>query len=178
VTDEPTATGAHRSPARGPSRRTFLISGGIAVVLGAGGGVATELRRPGPRHKTPTPPPANLVSALAAERSLIASIDASLRGTGASRDVLSQLRADHVAHEQALLGALALASDPEAPAPTPSPSPRTSTTVPALTDAQLRTAERRASSQAAVRAGRMTGRDATLLASIAACEATHAELLA
>ena len=48
-------------------------------------------------------------------------------------------------------------------------TPRTAT--------QLRTAEFRASEAAAGRAARVDGRLATVLASIAACEATHAALL-
>jgi hypothetical protein len=44
--------------------------------------------------------------------------------------------------------------------------------------AQLRQGETDASRAAAHRARQLTGRNAALLASIAACEASHAELLA
>jgi hypothetical protein len=146
-------------------------------VLGAGGGVATELRRPKPRKKTPVPPPAVLVAALAAERALLTSLDVSLAASPSSRELLTQLRTDHLAHEQALLAAIAQASDPDA-RPSPSATPTTPITRPQpLTTARLRSAEQLASGQAADRAAQLTGRNATLLASIAACEATHAELL-
>lgn len=173
VTDEPTGTGAHSSAARGPSRRAFLLSGGIALVAGAGGGVGAELLRPKPAAKPAPQPPALLVAALASERSLIASVDGSLASSPMSRGALTQIRADHVAHERALLAALAQATSSN----TPSPPPTQTSTPPALTDAQLRSAEQAASSLAAARARRTSGRNATLLASIAACEATHAELL-
>jgi hypothetical protein len=42
----------------------------------------------------------------------------------------------------------------------------------------LRATELAASTAAAARASRLAGRDAAVLASIAACEATHAEVLA
>jgi hypothetical protein len=136
--------------------------------------VATELLRPRPRKKTPAPPPAVLVAALATERALITSLDVSLAASPSSRATLTQLRTDHLAHEQALLAAIAQASDQDA---RPPPSATPTTRPEPLTTARLRSAEQRASGQAAVRAAQLTGRDATLLASIAACEATHAELL-
>jgi hypothetical protein len=175
VTDEPTATGAHRAPARGPSRRAFLVGGGIAVVVGSGAGVAAELLQPEPVKKRPPAPPAVLVAALAQERALIASLDVALAASGAPLATLTQVRTDHVAHEQALVAALSQAAGPGAASP--SPSPTRTTRPPALTTAELQSAEKLASSRAAVRAAGMTGRNATLLASIAACEATHVELL-
>jgi hypothetical protein len=163
---------AHAAPGRRPpgiSRRGLLL-GGVAVVLAGGGGVAAGVLRP-VAHERPTGrPPADLVAALAAERALIASIDATTGGDAAVRTALRQIRADHVAHHSALQGAVAAY-----PRAAPEPSPRSAQ---ALDVAGLRTAEQRASAQAATRAARLSGRPAALLASIAACEASHGELLA
>jgi hypothetical protein len=86
--------------------------------------------------------------------------------------MLGQLRADHVAHRDALLAALDEALGATSPRPTAAPPAAGS-----LTRAELRVAEQAASAQAAAHAAQLAGRDAALLASIAACEAGHAELL-
>ena len=155
------------------SRRGVLL-GGAAVVVAAGTGVAVGALRPLPEPDKPTGrPPADLVAALAAERVLIAAIDATTGGSPAVRIALRQVRADHVAHRAALQGAVD--AYPEPPADNPLSSP--GGTVAALTVAGLRGAEEHASARAATRAARLTGRYAALLASIAACESSHAVLL-
>jgi hypothetical protein len=166
---------AHAAPndrrSTGVSRRGLLL-GGAAVVVAAGGGVAVAALRPIAKPDKPTGrPPADLVAALDSERLLIAAIDATTGGSPPVRTALRQVRADHVAHQVALQAAVN--TYPGALAGNPPSSPGA---VAALTVAELRTAEERASARAATRAARLTGRQAALLASIAACESTHAVL--
>lgn len=172
MTEQSTAT-AQRS---GPSRRAFLIGSGAAVVLGAGGGVAVGALEPGPHRDLPPEPPAVLVAALAAEQALIASIKASTGGGATVQAKLALVAADHLKHAtvlQALIEETGAAPQPAVPSGSPGD------TQPATPQplAQLVTAEQSASAAAAKWAAALSGRDATLLASIAACEATHVELL-
>ncbi|SHG75768.1 hypothetical protein SAMN05443575_2709 [Jatrophihabitans endophyticus] len=159
------ATAPHRS------RRWFLAGAGTVVLAGGGGVGAAFLRRESGTHAER--PPAPLRAAVAAERRLIADLDATTGGTASVRGVLVQARADHAAHLRALEAVVAGYGAPAAAATasrSPAGTPRSA--------AELRAAEHRASQQAAARAGTLHGRSAALLASIAACEATHAELLA
>jgi hypothetical protein len=143
----------------------------LGVLVAGGGGVtAGALQRLPVAHREP--PPAELVAALAAERSLIAGIDATTGGDASVRTALRLIRADHAAHLDALQAA-ARAYPGASSSTSPSAPPAT-----ALTRAALRDAERAASTRAAAQAASLSGAAATLLASIAACEATHAELLA
>ncbi len=165
MTDVPPPTGR-------PSRRGFLLGTGLAVVS-AGGGVAAGLlvTRPKPDEVTA---PAELVAAADAERVLIAALDASLADNPGLAPVLRQVRADHAAH----LGALAASVAAVVGVPSESASPTGPSTPPAALDsAGLRRAEQLAAKTAAARALRVGGTEAALLASIAACEATHVELL-
>lgn len=155
---------------RGTSRRWFL-AGAAAVLLGGGAGVAAEFVHTRHPAAPPSPPgpPAALSAAAVAERRLIADLDATTGGTPAVRQIIVAARADHADHLAALEDLLATY-----PAPGPAPDrlpgkPRTR--------AQLRTAEQRASSAAARHAEALDGARAALLASISACEATHAELM-
>jgi hypothetical protein len=163
-----------RSQPQRRTRRWFLVSG-AAVLVGAGGGVAADLaqhrRRPRPRPAAP----AELRAAVAAERALVADLDATTGGSAQVRTLLTQLRADHAAHLTALAGLVATygsAGSSASASATPPAAPGTARSV-----AQLRAAEQQASTTAAARAGRLTGAHAALLASIAACEASHADLL-
>jgi hypothetical protein len=159
----------------GPSRRTVLAGGGLVLAAAAAGvaaGVASD--RSGAAGSTGPVQPDELRAAAAAERTLIAAVDAALtESSGPRRHTLRSIRADHVAHLAALEAAAAQVagtSPPTASAPArsrPSGGP-----------AALRTGEQRAAGAAAARALRLSGRDAALLASIAACEAAHAEWLA
>jgi hypothetical protein len=154
---------------RGVSRRAVLLSG-LATLAAAGGGVTiAALQQVDPDSSGPEPPP-DLVSALMAERSLIASLDASMAREPALAALARAARADHVAHVAALEAAVAAY---------PRTAISSSSTPPAqaLTQAALRAAEQQASVTAAARAAALSGRDAALLASIAASEASHAELL-
>jgi hypothetical protein len=158
-------------PAKARISRRWFLAGGGAVLIGGSAGVLAGLRpdRPAPQR---TPPPATLLAALEAERDLIANLDATTGGTPAVRRVIVAARRDHAAHLAALQALVP--PSPAAPASATSSAP----TGTARTAAQLRDAERAASSRAARRAATLHGAEAVLLASIAACEATHAELLA
>lgn len=147
--------------------RRVLLGAGVVV---AAGGVGAAVGGLSPRRHRPDPPaPApQLSQALAREYSLIADLDAALP----TRPQLRNVRDDHAAHAEALRAAIA-----RYPAPAPSPS---STGPPAVArpTAQLRASELAAAKAAAAESAALTGSDAALLASISACEATHAELLA
>ncbi|HLY32895.1 MAG TPA: hypothetical protein VKQ07_00055 [Jatrophihabitantaceae bacterium] len=151
------------------SRRAVLV-GTAAVVLGAGGGVAAgELRRLHPHHSG-IPAPADLVAALSAEWTLIARVEYAVARGSVAHGAVAAIRADHGAHADALVAALrdyAPAQVPTAPVQT-APASRL----------QLRAAESAAATRAAAAAARLDGRVAVLLASIAASEASHAEVLA
>jgi hypothetical protein len=150
----------------GTSRRWFL-AGGAAVLLGGGAGVLAEVLHENPPAPA-TPAPGALISAVDAERVLLATIDA--MPDGPHRAVVAQIRADHTAHLHALRRLLATY-----PPPTRTPSHPGFTRPRTL--AQLRGVETYAAADAARRAAALDGAAAALLASIAACEATHAELL-
>lgn len=155
------------------TRRSVLIGSG-AVILAAGGGVAAGLLRPVHTYRPPDPP-RQLHDALRAEDQLIAGLDAALRARAAEDELLAQLRADHVEHRRAIEGAIG--------AITRWPAPSTSATTPAPERARaparsaLLRAEQEAARTAAARAAHLRGAPATLLAAVAACEASHAELL-
>jgi hypothetical protein len=140
----------------------------VAVLVGGGAGAAAEvLGRSEPAG--PSAPPATLVAAAQAERALIADLDATAGGRAHARGRLAQVRADHAAHLTALRGVLAgYAATEAATGRTPGR---------ARTHAHLRAAELHAAQVAARHAAALDGAAAALLASIAACEATHAELL-
>lgn len=150
------------------SRRGVLVVG-VAALLGAGGGLTAGLLRPlHPQHSR-KPAPQDLVDALAAERLLLARVEPKPGQTAALRAVYDVVHADHQAHITALEAALQDYA-PQRPVPAP--------VVPHAPTRELqRAAEAAAATAAARRAARLSGRDAALLASIAACEASHAEVL-
>jgi hypothetical protein len=156
-------------PVAPPTSRRWFLAGGAAVLVGAGAGVAAEFvhdRPPRPRPRAPR----MLVAAAAAEQALIADLDATTGGAPPVRAVIAQARANHAAHLAALRDLLSGYRAEAAP----------STSRPAGTArtlAQLRAAEQRAARGAGARAARLTGAQAALMASIAACESTHAALL-
>lgn len=100
---------------------------------------------------------------------MIADLDATTGGAPSVRRLLTAARADHAAHLSALEDLLTAY---RTPSPSPSPVPGTPRTL-----AQLRSAEQQAATAAGTRADASSGARAALLASIAACEASHAELL-
>lgn len=173
--DDAAHTPAHAAP-RGRStvvsRRGLLLGGG-ALVLACGGGVAMGALQAVAPDKKAQEVPLELHDALTAESALIASIDATTGGSPAVRVALRQIRADHVAHRTTLQRMVDAYPRASAVA-----HPQSSAPAQALTVAELRSAEQRASTGAAARAARLPGKNATVLASIAACEASHAELFA
>jgi hypothetical protein len=146
-----------------------VLASGLAVLAGGGAGVGAAFLHHRSPHRPPAPP-AELVAAAEAERRLVADLVATTGGAPDVRVVIEQATADHRAHLavlDALLGRYRSLERNASPAPG---TPRTK--------AQLRAAERAAAAGAADRALRLAGREAALFASIAACEASHAELLA
>ena len=160
-----------------PSRRWFL-AGGVAAVVGAGAGVGVGFLQPESAPK-PNPAPAELTDALAAERELLTLAAVALGRDPSLRADVAALRSDHTAHLRALQSAIASYDTSPTPSSTTAssttPTPSSAPTSPVR--AQLRAAERAAATAAAARAERLTGSTAVLLASISACESTHAELL-
>src|SRR5690349_11543211 len=95
ATMTPAMTEPSPQPATGPppqpgtSRRWFL-AGGVAVVLGAGAGVLAEVLS---EDEPPAlvAPPAALVAAIEAERTLLADLDATTGGGHAVRQAIAQV---------------------------------------------------------------------------------------
>ena len=139
------------------------------MLLGGGAGVLVQSLGSA-EAPPPGPPPAALLAAIRAERTLIADLDATTGGSTHVRRLVVQVRADHVAHLRALRALLPAFRRPRtAEDGRPVGTPRTL--------AHLRAAEQHASLAAAGHASALDGAYAALLASIAACEAAHAELL-
>jgi len=103
---------------------------------------------------------------LARERQLIAGATAA-RATQPSDPVLAALVTDHQAHLAAIEAAIGSSSP--MPASTPTATPPTAS--------QLTASEQSAHDAAAAGSATLSGAAAVLLASIAACEAGHVELL-
>ena len=192
-------TGLHGRPVpwmqelRPPSRRRFVLGTMVTGLVAAGAGVvvgfATRRDSTSPAAALTPHVPAQLLDARAAEEALVVTAEAALRhARGTDRQALRAVRDDHRAHLAALRSAIGADAFP-GPAPTAASSAPGTATSPAtpgasgsapppaaVSTAQVRTAEQRAAKAAAARALLVTGRDAALLASIAACEATHVEL--
>jgi hypothetical protein len=158
------------------SRRAWLGSAGL-VAAAAAGGALVALIRPDAVSGHPPGAPDWLPAALAREQQLVHGIDAAIRADPTLGVRLTPLRADHTAHLQLLQGLSsrygptpAGGSGSSATRPTPTPTP---TGVAGVLRAEL--AASRATAAAVLTAA---GGDAGLLASIAACEATHAVVLA
>lgn len=154
---------------RGPGRREVLVAGLVVLAAAGGGSALATIGPPGPQAGHPSPP-AELLAAYAAEQDLIAAIDASVQADPSLRADLVAVRADHAAHADALAQILDgyFGKPRPAAAPTPQPASR----------AELAAAEQRASGAAASRAAALAGPLATVLACIAASEATHQQVLA
>lgn len=158
-----------------PSRRQLLLGAAVAVTQ------ACTIRR-GPRRPptasgstTPTATaaagPDPVVAAAARERALLAAYDDLLARHPGLAPLLSTYRADHAAHLHALEPG-AVVSATVTPAPRRSPRKAEAQARRRLRALEARTAE--AHARAAVSAPLA---QAGLLASLAACEAAHAELL-
>lgn len=161
-------------PQAPPSRRGFLVVGGLAAVA-AGGGAWWALSADGTKSASvPTALLDQLRAARAAEDELMATLDAARKHAGAHGAAMGQLRADHLAHARAID---ALVADALYPAKPTASAPPVSTPSGRIPIAVIKANETRAARAAARRATTLTGQAAVLLASIAACEASHVELL-
>jgi hypothetical protein len=150
-----------------PSRRQLLA--GAAVVLSA---ACTDSRTSAPSPSaSPAPPDPDVAltaAAVSREQALLALYDELLAQQPALRAELAPYRADHAAHLAALRPA-------RPPSPTPTAgAPRASA---ARLRAAIATAERRTASAHALASRGASPDLARLLASLAACEASHAALL-
>jgi hypothetical protein len=165
-----------RAAPRLPSRREVLVGGALVALGGC---------LPDTEPAAPARSPEERLRARVADEvdDLAARYAAVMARFPQGRPELSMLAAEHEAHVRALRGR-GPASRPRSPSPSPSPSP--SATGPAAPAVPETLAEARASLAVVERAAsRRRGRQATgtgpelarLLASIAACEATHAALL-
>lgn len=160
-------------PQAPPSRRGVLVVGALAVVA-AGAGALVGVHHTTSSLATAEADTRELRAAGEAERELILLIDRLAEHAHGSRAaLLAALRADHVAHQAAVRAAIADAVYPH-PAPKLIGKP---VAVPKPKLADLRVREQQATRAARTRAARLTGRSAALLASIAASEAIHVELL-
>jgi hypothetical protein len=170
---EPSPLPPRPDPAPRSTSRRWFLAGGVAVLVGGAAGAAAELLGSDAAAPPPPPvPPPALIAAARAEQVLVADLTATTGGAPAVRQVIRQAHADHAAHLHTLTALLA--GFRAAPGASISSTPYRGTP---RTLAQLRAAERAASVAAARRAEALEGPYAALLASIAACEATHAELL-
>lgn len=159
-------------PQAPPSRRGFLVVGGLAVVS-AGTGAWLGVRHG--HSSTATVADTRLLTAAAdSESALIALIDVLAEHAHGSRaTLLAAIRADHVAHRTAIRAAIADAMYPRTP-----PKPRPAVfRGPKPKFGDLTGHEQSAARTARSRAAKLTGGPAALLASIAASEAIHVELL-
>ncbi len=156
-------------------RRTVLgLAGAAAGVLAAAGcsGTGDPAGAPAPT----TPPPADpLLGELADELTLVAAYAATVVRHPALATRLAGPRDDHVEHAQALRQELDATGTP---APTLSPlPPRPVPATPAAALAALRAAERAAAAARGAAALAAAADRAGLLASVAACEASHQQVL-
>jgi hypothetical protein len=160
---------SHRRPA--VLTRRALLGAGVAVLAGGVGaavaGIQPTRGRDGERRDAPVP----LGQALAREQALVADLEAALSGGLGPAIALQAARNDHLAHAATLRSTIARYA-----ATSPSSAPPPSATTPTVV--QLRDAEVAAARAAASESAALAGAHAALLASIAASEATHAELLA
>lgn len=153
------------------TRRAFLAVGGLVVVGAAGGGAALGLSG-GTSAPAPLRPEMHAVLMRAAldEVDLIAAAARAMHtARGADRTTLRLVHGNHVAHLAAVRAVIADAAYPARPPRIGSHARRMS--------GGLAAAEARAARAGARRALQVTGAPSALLASIAACEASHAELL-
>lgn len=164
---------SYSEPNRLMSRRAWLGSAGVIAAAAAGGAVVA-LVRPDPVNGHPPGAPDWLPAALAREQQLLDGLDAAIRADPTLGVRLAPVRADHTAHLQVLQ----VLSSRYGPTPATGSGSRATAAVPAPTGvAGVRRAELAAARTTAAAALTAAGGDAGLLASIAACEATHAAVL-
>ena len=150
------------------TRRHLLAT--AAVVIAGGAGVGAGLLRP-VRERQPPGAPQSLLDARDREHALTATVDAMLAADATLHPLLDPIRADHVAHAAAFDSLLSGYNRRPSPS-SPPPSASTPAGRPALL-----AAEHQASQALSAASGTQVGEPAALLASVAACEAGHVELL-
>lgn len=172
------------------TRRRLLVAGGGLVGTALAAGLAgcdpfappTAGRSPSPAGTRP-PAPDPLIDLAVAEVDLLAGYDRLLAaGAGPLEARLRGIRADHAAHLAALRAALPPAARPalrpaspstsRSPSPSPSPIAGAAPTTSGLRVAEQAAADRLGQAALTAPAGRVS-----LLASIAASEASHATVL-
>lgn len=149
-----------------PTRRQALAAGTVVLASAAAG--CTTDRHPRPAARTPDD--ALREAAVARERELVAAYTLALQALPQHSPLLAALLGDHSAHLARLVPA-------PAPTPTASATPPTAPTSPKPSLRALALLERdaaRAHATAVVAASREL---AAVLASLAACEASHAAVL-
>jgi hypothetical protein len=149
-----------------PSRRQVLA--GVTVALA---GACTSNHRP---PAAPNPDVALTAAAIAREQALVTAYEAALLAHPRLRAELAPYRDDHAAHLQALRPLPS--PSPALPVTGPSPLPEP-TAVLARQRAALAALERAAATAHATATATASPQLATLLASLAASEASHAALL-
>lgn len=151
----------------------------MSLLAGAGVGSGIAVLHTD-KHTAPAPPPQALVDRLSSEQRLIAAAEAAAVTEPGSAAVITAIRADHLEHAAVLANLIAAASVGTVAVPSAGSGGSTAgpTAAPAVvTVADLVAAEKQAAAAAARHALQLTDRDATVLASIAACEASHVGLL-
>jgi hypothetical protein len=157
--------------AAGQSRRA-LLTGLAGLAAGAALAGCWPLSKKPDAHPSPHP----LTPVVAGTVALVDRYQATIAAVPSLAGRLQPLVADHRAHLDALRSAMGLAS----PSPTPSGAASPSTSVapdPAAALAALRTAEQAAQADAGRACLAAAAEHAALVGSIAACRATHVEVL-
>ena len=152
-----------------PGRRTVLVAAAMAFPLLAAGCKGVSALGTPPR---PLPDVAVLDDAITAEKLMIARYHAAISGSPGQAAFLTPLLAQHQSHAARLASRL-INPRPARPAPASSPT----ATPPAPTLTALQAAEEDAADALVRHLAEVTPSLAQLLASIAASEASHAQLL-
>ncbi|WP_163510276.1 hypothetical protein [Fodinicola acaciae] len=155
----------------GHSRRAVLLAGaGLSVA-----GVAACTGQPAP----PDPVTTALKTLLAAEKALAASYDQAVGRFGVLNERVGGVRTDHAAHVKALTALIARRDPEPRPSGSAQPSPAGSLSANSASGArqQLAALERKQAAAAVALCLTANDEDATLLASLAASESSHVEVL-
>jgi hypothetical protein len=163
----------------GQSRRSLLragatlaVAGGIGVAAGCTSGPST----PAP----PDPVTVALTALLKSEQALVAGYDAAISAHSQLGGRISGVRADHAAHVKALTALLARREPDASPSPSTAPAPADNSLSSGSSSSarqQLATLERQQATAAITGCLAASGDEAALLASLAASEMTHVEVL-
>jgi hypothetical protein len=163
----------------GQSRRSLLRAGATVVVAGGVGVVAGCTGEP-PAPAAPDPITVALTALLKSEQALLASYDAAIGGHSQLGDRLSGVRADHAAHVKALSALLARREPDPSPSPSTAHAPADNSLGSGSSSSarqQLATLERQQATAASAGCMAASGDEAALLASLAAAETSHVEVL-